>query len=212
MTEIQNINLLTALPPRQSIYFSFRVYQFGMLGLLAVLAGIYFIFFAANFLKENSIKKFTQKRTHIVLEIEKGTLAMQGEGNIDQTLQANIQDLKSKLQAKEKVLRLINIQEQIKFSALFELLANKIPNDLWLNKIHMIPNHNYMSMEGYTLNPSLVSFFFHQLTNNKLFENYKFSVVDIKETKENYYHFTAKTRQEMLPPTENNNELNHKKN
>ena len=71
----------------------------------------------------------------------------------------------------DATMKTTNNQEQTKFSAFFETFADKIPEDLWLNKIHIVPNHSYMSIEGYALSPSLVSFFIHQLTNNKLFGN-----------------------------------------
>ncbi len=195
--DIQNINLLLALPPRQPVYFSFRVYKLGMFGLIILLTFIYFIFFSMNFITESGIKKLNQRRLTIVSDIEKGAGESQSSESIDKTVQTNIEELKAKLQEQEKIFRLLNNQEQIKFSVFLEAFAQYVPNDLWMTKIHIIPHREDMNIEGDTVNPALVSFFLHQLSNQKAFERYKFSVISIDETKEHDYHFMVKTKNEL---------------
>lgn len=208
--ELQNINLLHSLPARQPVYFSFRVYKIGMLGLISFLLVIYLLFFTAGFFKSKKVAMLLKQRTLVTDEITKVAGGQQDE-SVDKTLQDNIMVLKNKIAASEKVLRLLNNQEQIKFSVFFESLANNTPDDLWIKIIHIIPSQEYVNLEGNTTNPSLVSLFLHQLSNSKEFEKYKFSVVDIKETKDDYFSFSVKTKSDTPEQREKKDESDTKK-
>lgn len=191
--EKQNINLVAALPVRQSMYLSFRFLKVIFGSLIGFMVLIYFLLYIANYFRAGNLVSLTKERALLTNEVGQIIEKSQKSGASEAVLN-NIESLKSKIADQERVLKLLDTQQQSRFSAYLETLAKEIPSNVWLDQIQIIPEKEYVLLMGYSLSASLISVFLHQLSNSIAYGSYVFKSVEVSDTKENYFRFVITSK------------------
>lgn len=191
--EKQNINLVTSLPARQSMYLSFRFVKVIFGSIFGFMLLIYFLFYITNYFRASNLAVLTKERALLTNEVAH-ILETSQKSNVSEVLLNSIESLKSKIAAQERVLKLLNTQKQSRFSVYLETLAKEIPSNVWLNHIQIIPEKEYVSLMGYSLDASLISVFVHQLSGSTVYGPYTFKSVEVSDTKDNYFKFVISSK------------------
>lgn len=191
--EKQNVNLVTSLPARQSMYMSFRFVKVAFGSLLGLMILMYCFFYIIQYFRAGNLVLLTKERATLTNEVSQ-ILDISQKSNVSEAVLNNIESLKSKIAAQERVLKLLNRQRQSRFSVYLETLAKEIPDHVWLDHIQIVPEKEYVSLIGYSLNASLVSVFLHQLSESAAYSAYVFKSVEVNDTKENYFRFLISSK------------------
>ncbi|GEM_PF-6764758 len=191
--EKQNINFVRSLPARQSMYLSFRFVKVVFGGLFGFMVLIYCLLYVANYFRAGNLAVLAKERASLTNEVAKIVEASQ-KSNVSGSLLNSIESLKSKIIDQERVLKLLDAQQQSRFSAYLETLSKKIPDNVWLDQIQIIPEKEYVSLTGFALNASMVSVFVHQLSDSAIYNPYTFKSVEVSDTKDNYFRFAITSK------------------
>lgn len=189
----QNINFVTSLPARQSMYLSFRFVKVIFCILLGLMVLIYCMFYATNYFRAKNLAALTKERALLTNEVAK-IIEISQKSNVSEAALNNIETLKSKIADQERVLKLLDTQQQSRFSVYLETLAKEIPINVWLDQIQVIPKNEYVLLTGYSLNAPLISVFMHQLGDSAAYGSYTFKSVEVSDTKENYFRFAITSK------------------
>lgn len=186
--EKQNINLVTSLPARQSIYMSFSFIKLVFAAFLGVLIVIYLMASLVDFYRLSKLNEFKKERTTLNAKITSAMDKMEKTGKNSAVLK-DIAILESKIQERERFIRVFRAQKQRLFSVYLETIANLIPDNVWLTQIHIVPDREFIALSGKTLDAGALSGFVKNLKEKDIFNSFKFKSVDVGDTKENLFQF-----------------------
>jgi hypothetical protein len=181
---------LECLPGRRAFYYSFRALQLTLIGLSGFLLFLFLIFLTVHISKSARLTHFVSQKK--ILTDQMTVLAKFNNESGD--VKTRISSLTEEIALKKRLLSAVGAPHDVRFSTFLEELSKKTPNDLWISKIEIMPQKEYVSIEGGALRSDLVPLFMHHLADVGMLKQKKFSVISIKSTSKNYFDFTVQTK------------------
>lgn len=186
----QQINLANFLPKKQSIYLTFRAFKFVVIGWASLLILIFIGTLISHSLAKTRLTNLIRAQTALTQQFT--TLIKHYMGR--DSLQERIAKLTNELALENKVLQLLNKPIDMKFSNFLEELTKNVPDNLWIERIEIIPKNNYIMIQGGALHPDLVPLFMDKMTTSSFLNGKKFSAISVNLTKENYFNYVISTQ------------------
>lgn len=179
---MQQVNLLTALPKPEKVFFPFRqiVTVCGGLIVLLMLVALFNIWDIAKVkTRLGTVKNEKTTASQTLIQLKQKYPTELAQIQIKQKIEALEKELADKKQHLGKIHKLIQAHA---FAKYFIALASATPSGAWLTQIIIDNDRDSITLKGKVLNPNVATQFLADLRKTAVFKNTEFTVFRINKS------------------------------
>lgn len=192
---MQRINLLNSLPENKPFIVPFKIVKWGVAGLLAVFFLYYIILFSMNWYTNNQVSTLENKKKALTKQLLNQVAQKQSEKGLG-NLVNDVKNLKEKMAEKEKVVKIINEKKLLSLADILKFFATIKPKNLWLNTISISADENSCTIQGNSLDPTLIFTYVNKLKQIPGFKGREFIIKQLEKDKTSQiYEFVVHSKQ-----------------